>query len=82
MEKQDPAEVAPNIYKVPLENDRVRVLDIHMQLGDKSPQHSHPAHVVYVTGSKVKYNYPDREFEELKLEAGQAMWSDEVTHEP
>jgi len=55
MEKQDPVEVAPNIYKVPLENDRVRVLDIHMQLGDKSPQHSHPAHVLYmVTGGKVK----------------------------
>ncbi len=83
MEKQDPVEVAPNIYKVPLENDRVRVLDIHMQLGDKSPQHSHPAHVRYmVTGGKVKYNYPDGEFEELELEAGQAMWSDEVTHEP
>jgi hypothetical protein len=35
-----------------------------------------------VTGGKVKYNYPDGEFEELELEAGQAMWSDEVTHEP
>ena len=83
MEKQDPVEVAPNIYKVPLENDRVRVLDIHMQLGDKSPQHSHLARVLYmVTGGKVKYNYPDGEFEELELEAGQEMWSDEVTHEP
>jgi hypothetical protein len=30
----------------------------------------------------MKFSYPDREYEELELEAGQAMWSDEVTHEP
>ena len=54
MEKQDPVEVAPNIYKVPLENDRVRVLDIHMQPGDKSPQHSPPAHVLYIWSPVAK----------------------------
>jgi hypothetical protein len=35
-----------------------------------------------VTGGKAKFSYPDEESEELELEAGQAIWSDEVTHEP
>ena len=83
MEKQDPVEVSPDIYKVPLENDRVRVLDIRMKPGEISPQHSHPAHVLYIFNDcKVKFSYPDGESEELELEAGQAIWSDEVTHEP
>jgi quercetin dioxygenase-like cupin family protein len=58
------------------------VLDIHMEPGYKSPQHSHPAHVLYVVNDcKVKFSYPDGEPEELELEAGQTIWSDEVTHE-
>jgi hypothetical protein len=66
MEKQDPVEVAPNIYKVPLENDRVRVLDIHMQPG--ANRHS----------TRILRTFSIW----LELEAGQAMWSDGVTHEP
>ena len=83
MEKQDPAELAPHVYKVPLENDRVRVLDIHLRPGEKVPEHSHPAHVIYVVNDcKVKFTYPDGEFEELELKAGQTLWSDGVTHTP
>jgi hypothetical protein len=43
---QDPVKVAPDIYKVRLENDQVRVLDIHRKPEAKSPTHSHPAYVV------------------------------------
>ena len=83
MEKQDPVEVSPHIYKVLLENERVRVLEIHQKPGDKSPQHWHPAHVLYIFNDcKVKFSYPDREPEELELKAGQTFWSDALTHEP
>jgi quercetin dioxygenase-like cupin family protein len=83
MEKQDPVEVSPHIYKVLLENDKVRVLDIHMTPREKSPEHSHPAHVLYiVSDGKVKFSYPGGESEELEALAGQTMWSDEMTHEP
>ncbi len=83
MEKQDPVELAPYVYKVPLENDRVRVLDIHLRPGEKVPEHSHPAHVIYVVNDcRVKFTYPDGEFEELELKAGQTLWSDSVTHTP
>ena len=81
MEKQDPVEVSPDIYLVTLENDRVRVLSIHQKPGQASPQHWHPAHVLYVVNDgKVQFSYPDRESEELELQAGQTIWSDEVTH--
>jgi quercetin dioxygenase-like cupin family protein len=83
MEKQDPVEVAPHVYKVPLENDRVRVLDIHLRPGESVPEHSHPAHVIYVVNDcRVKFTYPDGEFEDLELKAGQTLWSDSVTHTP
>ena len=81
MEKQDPVEVASDIYQVALENDRVRVLSIHQKPGQASPQHWHPAFVLYIVNDgKVKFSYPDGESEELELKAGQAIWSDEVTH--
>ncbi len=34
---QDPVKVAPDIYKVRLENDQVRVLDIHLKQGLNPP---------------------------------------------
>jgi quercetin dioxygenase-like cupin family protein len=81
MEKQDPAELAPDIYTVPLENDRVRVLEIHIKPGDHVSQHSHPAHVIYaVSEGKVKFTYPDGESEEFEMKAGQMGWSEAVTH--
>ena len=47
------------------------------------PQHSHPAHVIYVVDDcKVKFSYPNGESEELELKAGQTLWSDGVTHTP
>ena len=39
---QDPMKVAPNNFKVLLENDQVRVLDFHSKPGDKIGMHSHP----------------------------------------
>src|SRR5919199_4739280 len=79
MEKQDPVEVAPDIYQVALENDRVRVLSINQKPGQTSPEHWHPAFVLYiVNGGRVKFSYPDGESEELDVQAGQAIWGDEV----
>src|SRR5919199_4258320 len=81
MEKQDPGGVAPDVYEVALENDRVRVLSIHQKPGQTSPQHWHPAFVLYIVNDgKVRFSYPDGESEELDVQAGQAIWSDEVTH--
>ncbi len=53
---QDAAKVDPAHYKVILNNNQVRVLDVHHKPGEKSPMHSHPNHVVYsFTDSTVKF---------------------------
>jgi quercetin dioxygenase-like cupin family protein len=39
---QDPVNVAGDVYKVIVENDRVRVLDVTIPAGTKTAMHSHP----------------------------------------
>src|SRR5215467_6363322 len=53
---QDPAKVDSEHYKVLLDNEYVRVLDVHHKPAEKSPMHSHPNHVVYsFTDSTVRF---------------------------
>ncbi|MGB5346644.1 MAG: hypothetical protein WBN23_10815 [Woeseia sp.] len=42
----DPAQVAPHIYRVALDNERVRVLDVTVRNGEMSPLHKHPDRLV------------------------------------
>ena len=45
----DVLEVAKSGYKLLLENKKVRVMEIRLKPGEKSPMHNHPNdHVVYV----------------------------------
>jgi quercetin dioxygenase-like cupin family protein len=79
---QDAIKVAPNHFKVLLENDRVRVLDFHGNAGEKVVMHSHPAYVSYtVSGSgKSKFTSPDGKTTETEVEVGKALWHDAETH--
>ena len=78
---QDPLQVAHNNTKLLLENDRVRVFEFRAKPGEREPQHSHPAHVVYVVkGGKARFTMPDGSSVERDLQAGQAVWNDAVTH--
>src|SRR5260370_34825866 len=44
----DAVTVAPDVYTVLFENERVRVLDVRMAPGQSSTRHSHPDGVWYV----------------------------------
>lgn len=78
---QDPTKVAPQAYKVLLENDRVRVIDYQSKPGDKEPMHSHPAFVVYFSaGGKFKYTFPDGKTKDSEVKAGDVLWRDPQTH--
>jgi beta-alanine degradation protein BauB len=79
---QDPVKLAPDIYKVLLENERVRVLDIRMKPGDHSPMHSHPNYLAYVlTDGKVRFTAPDGTSEEVEFKASQPTWREAESHE-
>lgn len=78
---QDIVQVAPKNCKVLLDNDHVRVVRVVTKPGEKIETHSHPANIVYaMTSAKVKFTSADGKTEERELKAGQAVWSDAVTH--
>ena len=78
---QDPAKVDPQHYKVLLNNEYVRILDVRQQPGDKSPMHSHPHHAVYwLTGSTLKFTSSDGKTKTVTTKPGQVVWRNPETH--
>lgn len=77
---QDPVKVAPNNFKVLLDNDRVRVLEFRSK-GEKIPMHSHPDCFIYnfVTG-KTRFTAADGKTTERESKAGDVTWRDAETH--
>jgi quercetin dioxygenase-like cupin family protein len=78
---QDPVKVAPNQYRLAFNNDRVRVLDVTIKPGGKSPMHSHPDYVVYAMGpAKAKFTAADGTTREVTMKAGECRWIKGETH--
>ena len=73
---------AANAYKLLMENEKVRVLDILLKPGEKAPMHNHPNnHVVYVMAdAKFKLTFPDGKSSEVDLKAGQTLWMEAGSH--
>lgn len=78
----DPVQVSPNNYKVLLENEHVRVVEMNLRAGEKDEVHSHPAETVYfITGGKAKIHLPDGQAVEAELPDGHVMWNEAWTHQ-
>ena len=78
---EDAVSVAPHVYKVLLENDRVRVLDSRMKPGETTSMHSHPDIVAYpLTGGKAKFTFPDGQSMDVELQPGEAMFMEGHNH--
>jgi quercetin dioxygenase-like cupin family protein len=79
----DVLEVPKSRYKLIMENEKVRVMEMKLKPGEKSPMHNHPNdHVVYVfNNSKFKLSFPDGNSDEFELKAGQALWIEAGPHE-
>ncbi len=78
----DAVTVAPTIYKVLVENERVRVLDVNVKPGETVPFHSHPDYSIYVVegGTGRFFSAPGDTGVAVELKAGAAMWHDAETH--
>ena len=77
----DAVKAAPKLYKILLENDRVRVLEHQGKPGEKAAMHSHPAYVAYIMSSgKAKFTSSDGKTQEIEATAGQVLWSEGETH--
>ena len=79
--KWTPLKVANNVYKLVMENDRVRVLEVVFKPNDKAVMHHHPDHVVYVLkGGKMKLT-SEGKTDSLDLKTGQTLFLNEQNHE-
>ena len=79
----DVLEVPKSGYNLIMENEKVRVMEMKLKPGEKSPMHNHPNdHVVYVfNNAKFKLSFPDGNNSEFELKAGQALWIKAGPHE-
>ena len=78
---QDVLKVAPEQFKVLLENDKVRVLEFKMKPGGKQQMHTHPATVhIELTPTKVKITNPDGKAVEVEGKQGEVIWVGPVKH--
>ncbi len=72
---------AANVYKLILENDRMRVFDVKFKPGEKAAMHRHPDHLVYVLADgTLKLSLPDNSSQQFQLRAGQAVWIEAGPH--
>ncbi len=66
---QDPVKVAGDMYKVIVDNDSIRVLDVNIAAGAKTAIHSHPDLVaVVLEPSTIKWTRPDGKSEQSGAE--------------
>ena len=81
MSQNDAVKVAPDSYKVLLENDQVPVLDVRIKQGAKSEMHSHPRSVaICLNDQRLKFTFPNGKSEDTNLKRGQTVWLDVVSH--
>jgi quercetin dioxygenase-like cupin family protein len=77
----DAVKAAPDTHKIALENDFVRVLDVHVPPGKTEPRHRHPHGMsVYFTDWDVKVTVDGAKPEVRHRSAGTFAWSDAVIH--
>jgi len=77
----DAVTVASHLYKVLLENDRVRVLEVRAYPGIKTELHTHPSQVaVAISDGHYRFTSAEGQSMDVALTAGQAMYLDPVEH--
>jgi len=79
----DVLQVTGSGYKLLMENEKVRVMEMRLKPGQKSPMHNHPSsHIVYVfKDAKFKLRSPDEKIAEFELKSGQTLWIEAGPHE-
>ena len=78
---QDPTLLAPDYFKVLLENERVRVIDDLVPAGATVGMHSHGEYVVYpLTSYRMKFTLPDGSSRIADIQAGTPRYVNGMVH--
>lgn len=72
--ERDPVETNPSLYRVIMENERVRVLEYRDAPGDRTTPHGHPDSVMLTLSSFRRRLIRDSQVAEVDLAAGLARW--------
>ena len=79
---QDPVKISPDKYRVILHHKQVRVLDVRIKPGAKSPMHSHPDNVLYVLrGGTARFTDDKGKTTEVTLKTGECQFREDGKHE-
>jgi quercetin dioxygenase-like cupin family protein len=70
----DPTVTNPELYRVVMENDRVRVLEYRDSPGDRTRPHVHPDSVMYTLSSFRRLLVSGERSREVELSAGETNW--------
>ena len=77
----DPLMVAPHLYELVFENDKVRVLMHTIQNGETPPLHAHPDRVMVYLQSCAWLEQDGEDGERMQLfKIGEAVWAPAETH--
>jgi beta-alanine degradation protein BauB len=81
LQDDDAVKVAPDSYKVVLENDAVRVLEVQIKQGAKSEMHSHPRSVaICLNDQRLRFTFPNGKSEDADLKRGQRQYGSTGSH--
>jgi len=70
----DPTVTNPDLYRVVMENDRVRVLEYRDRPGERTTPHRHPDSVMVTLSSFRRRLVQGDRSAEVELEAGLSRW--------
>lgn len=77
----DAVAVDPDVHRVVLENDSIRIFDARASKGAKSPMHTHPPMVLVSLGStRLRMALPDGKTTILDLDPGKTAWVEGAHH--
>lgn len=70
----DPVVTNPGLYRVVLENERVRVLEYRDRPGDRTTAHRHPDSVMHTLSSFRRRLVSGDQSREVEMSAGMTSW--------
>ena len=77
----DPMVVASDTHKIVFENERVRVMEVTFQPGQKIAAHTHPDHFVYeLSAGQVTISKPDGTSHVVDMMPGRVVWINAGIH--
>lgn len=77
----DATELAPEVYKVLFENDRVRLIEARLQPGETTVMHHHRENLVYnLADGEVTFTDESGGTTKATLGVGETLWFPAVDH--